>query len=959
MSDLPDLDGRTAFGRYLKPRLLKLLSGIRLDVDYRRGEGDYLWYRDEKGQVRKVLDMLGGYGASLLGHNHPEIVERAKELMDTRRPFNAQASVRSYAGLLAKRLSERVGRFTGREYVVTLANSGTEAVEAAIKHAELEYMIRVDRILDHLKRTTKEARRRVQAPTAYAPEAMFTQAARIFGVARVDDLDEAIVRVWRHNLDAMSREPLFLAIEGAFHGKSTGSLKLTFNPDYRSPWRRFGLKTVFLPIGDEKAIQREIDNARVKYLDIEIAPDGAIALVERDLVNISACFVEPIQGEGGIREIPADYLLALRRAADEGGFPLVMDEIQSGMGRTGTFLASEPSNVRADYYLLSKALGGGLVKVSALLVEKERYAADYGYLHTSTFADDDFSSGIALAALDLIERDDGALMKRCRERGDLLLRRLRDLQMRYPGELREVRGRGLMVGIELARQTKSSSPLLRVLSEQNLLGFIASGYLLHEEGIRVAPTLSAHGTIRLEPSAFVEPREIDRFCEGLERLLRALKDADGYRVLRYMVGRAGEAAPERRGRQREPMSFTRFIAGIPRFSRNVAFLGHYVNPTDVRHWDPSLEPFSVDDCEAFLDRTQGMLDPFVVDRAEVQSVTGDTVNLTVIGLSFTPRQVMEAFAKGETRWAVSLIEKGVALGKRLGCSVVGFGGYTSILTDNCRTIIEDDITVTSGNSLTSAAAVEALTQTAKKAGVWPGRLGVLGAAGNIGAVLAQVAADQVRDILLVGRSGAARRLEDAAGEVYFEAWKRLTREGSREGLAGAIADTATVKGLQREGTTGVGRIGQAIRLGLEKELGERAPVRVAADMDALRECNLILTATNSTRPVIFPDHLAKGKVVICDVATPRDVDPSVGKERPDVIVLEGGIVRAPLGQVMDIGGMPLPPGQVYGCLAESILLGFAGIGDDYSYGRLTANRVRWIRELARIHGFTIEEEVRR
>src|SRR5262249_37231202 len=160
---------------------------------------------------------------------------------------------------------------------------------------------------------------------------------------------------------------------GAFHGKSTGSLKLTHNPDYRSPWRRIGLRAVFLPLGDVAAIQQEVERARVRYLDLELSPEGELRLVERDLLTISGCFVEPIPGEGGIREMPAAYLRALRKAADQGGFPLVFDEIQSGMGRTGTFLASEAAGVRGDYYLFSKALGGGLTKLSALLVDRERY----------------------------------------------------------------------------------------------------------------------------------------------------------------------------------------------------------------------------------------------------------------------------------------------------------------------------------------------------------------------------------------------------------------------------------------------------------------------------------------------------------------------------------------------------------------------------------------------------------
>src|SRR5262249_22615687 len=147
-------------------------------------------------------------------------------------------------------------------------------------------------------------------------------------------------------------------------------------------------------------------------------------------------------------------------------------------------------------------------KVAALAVDRERYVAEYGWLHTSTFADDDFSSAVALGVLDLIERDDQAIVRRAGEKGARLLERLGELRARFPGELRDVRGRGLMLGFELASQERSASPLLRVLSEQALLGFFASGWLLHEARIRVTPTLSSHGTIRLEPSAFIEDADL-------------------------------------------------------------------------------------------------------------------------------------------------------------------------------------------------------------------------------------------------------------------------------------------------------------------------------------------------------------------------------------------------------------------------------------------------------------------
>lgn len=941
-------EDRAAFAGFLKPRLMELLSAIRLDVVYERAQGDAMWFKDERGAEVEVLDLLGGYGASLLGHNHPQVLARALEVLQSRRPFLAQASARGLAGRLGERLNQVVGAATGREWVVTLANSGTEAVEAAIKHAEMEMDARIERIHAGLRRVRREIRRRIRLESkGVFPEAVLVQAARLFDVPRVVDLDELTIRLFTHNVEVLGREPCFLAVQSAFHGKSTGSLKLTNNPTFRHPWRRIGLRTTFLPV-DPAAIAREVERARVRWLDLELGPGGELALRERELVNVSACFVEPIQGEGGIRVLPEAFLRALRATADACGFPLVLDEIQSGMGRTGTFLASQAAGVVGDYYLLSKSLGGGLAKVGALLVDRRRYQPEYGWLHTSTFAEDDFSSAVALAALDVIERDD--VPARAARAGARLLERLQALRARWPEELREVRGRGLMLGFELGQSLGSPSPLVRVLSEQNLLGFVASGWLLHEARVRVAPTLSAHGTIRVEPSAYLSDEEIDRFAGELERLLSILHAGDAWRLARYLFGRPGQEAPGPPPEPRPLPDFARPDYAPTPWSRKVAFLGHFLEPADLRDWDPGLAPFDDEDCQRFLERTQGLLEPFIVSRLEVRSLGGEVVNVTVIGLAYTARMALEAIQGGTTAPLLAQLEKGLDLARRLGCAMVGFGGFNSIVSDNCQAIPEDELALTSGNSLAAIAGLEAAEGAADRLGIGERRVGVLGAGGNIGQVLAEVAADHAEDLLLVGRPGAERRLERVVAEVYFGAWKRLTRQGAQDGLARRLAGTRTIQRLE----PGV-RIGEAIRLGLLEELGPAAaPVRVSTDMADLRTRNLIISATNAARPIVLPEHIGPGPVVVCDVAAPRDVDPAVGR-RPDVLVLKGGIVRAPLGQSLQVPGMRLPAGTMYGCLAETVLLGFEGTGENFSYGKLTSSRLRRIRELARQHGFTVEE----
>ena len=256
-----------------------------------------------------------------------------------------------------------------------------------------------------------------------------------------------------------------------------------------------------------RAIASAFARATSPYARLTLSDDGVLDLDETSFVNVAACFYEPIQGEGGVVPVPDGYARALREATARAGVPLVIDEIQSGMGRTGTFLASQPSGVVGDYYLLSKSLGGSLAKISAMLVDRSRYDREFGYLHTSTFVEDDFSSAIALEALDVLRGDD--LLSRAREKGDALRAKLVLVQKRFPKQVRSIRGRGLMLGVEFDDQATSPSPFLRVAAAQGLLGYLLSGYLLRVHRVRMAPTLSSPGTIRIQPSAYISEDDIE------------------------------------------------------------------------------------------------------------------------------------------------------------------------------------------------------------------------------------------------------------------------------------------------------------------------------------------------------------------------------------------------------------------------------------------------------------------
>ena len=173
----------------------------------------------------------------------------------------------------------------------------------------------------------------------------------------------------------------FIALEKGFHGKTLGAVQLTANQDYREPFLIDGLTVHRVRVND------------IAHLEQTFARTGSLA----------GLIFEPIQGEGGVREITPEFAQRAAALCAARGAPLIADEIQTGMGRTGTFLACEALGVTPDYVLLSKALGGGLAKISATLIRRERHVDKFDVLHTSTYAEDDYSSGVSLKALELLD----------------------------------------------------------------------------------------------------------------------------------------------------------------------------------------------------------------------------------------------------------------------------------------------------------------------------------------------------------------------------------------------------------------------------------------------------------------------------------------------------------------------------------------------------------------------------
>jgi len=246
-----------------------------------------------------------------------------------------------------------------------------------------------------------------------------------------------------------------IACEGNFHGRSIAIVAMSSEPQYRDGFGPFptGIKRV--PFGDADALERAIGPHTVAFL------------------------VEPIQGEGGIIVPPAGYLARCQEICRRHNVLLICDEVQTGLGRTGRMLASEHDGVRPDGLILGKALGGGLLPVSAFLARRDVMDVMRPGDHGSTFGGNALAAAVALAALDVLV--DEQLPERARDVGEYFLRQLRAI--RSPLIL-EIRGKGLLIGVEFKRGPVSARLICEKLLERGVLSKDT-----HHTVVRFAPPL--------------------------------------------------------------------------------------------------------------------------------------------------------------------------------------------------------------------------------------------------------------------------------------------------------------------------------------------------------------------------------------------------------------------------------------------------------------------------------------
>lgn len=284
-----------------------------------------------------------------------------------------------------------------------------------------------------------------------------------------------------------SRRPKIISTINGYHGHTGFALSAAGRGAFRQPFEPLMPEFVQVPFGDIDAMRAAIDE------------------------RTAAVLLEPIQGEGGIIVAPEHYFAEVRAACDHAGVLLILDEIQTGLGRTGKWWASEHYGVVPDIMTTAKSLGGSLVPISATVFTEElrEFLIPNPFIHLSTFGGSDLACAVALEVLDVIEET--GLVEHAAAMGALLFDGLHSIASSYPDFIADVRGLGLMAGVEYVEDS---------------LGPRMSYHLSHH-GVLAIYSGNQPAVMRLMPSLVIEEPEVAFLLEAFESALKDLKSGGG------------------------------------------------------------------------------------------------------------------------------------------------------------------------------------------------------------------------------------------------------------------------------------------------------------------------------------------------------------------------------------------------------------------------------------------------
>lgn len=581
---------------------------------------------------------------------------------------------------------------------------------------------------------------------------------------------------------------------------------------------------------------------------------------------------------------------SLLKAFSDLSCPFVIDAVQCGLGRTG-FLTG--TSVQGDIVVFSKALGAGIEKIAACAIERKLLQKDFYKSSTNTFGNGGLAASIALKNIDILRRL--PISTKSIEVGNSISKCLIDFQKAFPQWVKGIYGKGLLWGIEFHFEEKENDFFIRLLNSTGLTGYLLAGYLFHRFHIRIFPSLSAHHILRIEPSIYFGEKEILHLKKGLWALGALLNSRDWHELCCPLVYDDPWAKSSD-----EPTSKKQCldIEEPKENAKSIGFLVHYLHGIDeMRTAIPAFSKFS--------DTALKMLFSKLMPIAEEKPITLFSKNIhqgklwmKTLLLPVDVATMENARGRRERQRLLEKLQSMIDTLYADGCRWISLGAYTSIISDNGLDLhCPPDAVILTGNTMTAALAIQQTTPILEK------KIAVIGAGGNIGSCLTECLLDLTSpemSFLLIGQT-----------QAHLD---RVSRSIPKD---------------------------------------KQVQVKMTTSIEEVANNELILCATNSSSPILFPTHFLKeNKYRLLDLSVPSAVSESVKSCTNVEWISNHAGMALPFDQDLQFSPV-LPKGYAYACAIEAMICALNG---DLSWqknlkGRLQAINVNKIKNLAYEYGF--------
>lgn len=714
-----------------------------------------------------------------------------------------------------------------------------------------------------------------------------------------------------------------LSLVNSFHGKTYSALSATGSKRFKANH-----------IADENAFEH-VDINNIEQIEEKIQS------------KLFSCFIiEPVQGEGGMNVIPPNLLADIIKLCKENGTVSIFDEIQTGIGRLGSFCAATLYNLRPDIILFSKALGAGFMPIGAMLYAKHLHLTEFDKKHSSTFANNVLAASMGLAVITHLTADNKKRLNHVQDLSNYVDIHSDNLLKKY-SDIFRWNGLGLMRSLELQDPRASSNILLNFCQKSGSLAYLICSFLLKHYDVFTMPLMSKPCSIRFEPAFDMTKEDIDYFFSAFDTVCQIIQNSRYDILFAHLIDIDVSDLPPLS--ECYPISINNNIAPAKIINKNLkegkrfAFLIHAT----------SIKEFNYNYCESikknYTQQQQNQLSEWMTETAIIDFSPEIALEFAVENhLSYSNGMLIFSPIRAEEMLLLSkkertrLMNEFLDIAKSNNAEVVGLGAYTSVISNGGKNLIDNSqqLLLTNGNSLTGMSVVESIRSMLKNE-VDDMVLAVIGARGSVGKISVIGLAHNFSKIVLVGRPKTAHLLLSEIASALLE----IVNTSEDVIVEGSLLSNIK-QWLLLENRASLDFFSQLEQL--TKVADTLGLMVTECYEEALSQADFIVSATSEGKAFLNTSAV-KESAIIFDAARPFDFVRD--QER---FIYEGGLVSQPnKASYSDSNIIDVPAGVNLACLSETIAMALDNVEEHLSIGKnIKYNNALRILNMSKKHTFS-------